>query len=213
MPGASRRGPCFWIICFPGPGPFPERWLLKFVLVSWWPPSQAQSKWNGLLSKESLLLRKPVKEHEVPDPEAETEAAPLVEPVTHWAPSIQLCRELLCRHDVASCLDLTAMDSQWALACLELGVPYTGIAQTRMHARLLDHRIKSKVLQTMLDPASPLFSSAFAAVDAAHSGAPLHDPEAEVVTPIKKKKGGTRAPGSRVSSTTKKTSRRAGPKS
>ena len=60
------------------------------------------------------------------DPEAEAEAASSVAPVTFWAPSIQFCRELLIRHDVSSCLDLTATDSQLALACLEQGVPYTG---------------------------------------------------------------------------------------
>lgn len=162
------------------------------------PPPKVSSKWNGLLSKESLLRKAPVKEHEVRDPEAEAEAASPVAPVTFWAPSIQFCRELLIRHDVASCLDLTAMDSQLALACLELGVPYTGIAQTKTHARLLDHRIKSKFLQMMLDPASPCFSGALAAVNAAHSGVPLPDPGAEEVTP-KKKKGGARAPGARSS--------------
>ena len=114
-----------------------------------------------------------------------------------WAPSLSFCRELLICHDVASCLDLTAMDSQLALACLEGGIPYTGIAQTRLHARQLEHRIKSKFLQMMLDPASPHFSSALAAVNAAHSGVALPDLGAEV-TP-KKKRGGTRAPGARSS--------------
>ena len=167
------------------------------------------SKWNGLLSKESLFRKASVKgEEHGPEPEAEVKDE--VAPVTFWAPSLNFCRELLIRHDVASCLDLTAMDSQLALACLERGIPYTGIAQTGLHARQLEHRIKSKFLQMMLDPASEHFSSALAAVNAAHSGVALPDLGAEEVTP-KKKKGGVRAPGAR--SSTKKIIKPATPSS
>lgn len=98
---------------------------------------------------------------------------------------MKFCLELLHRHAAGSCLDLTAMDSQFAVACIELEIPYTGVAQTRAHAQRLGHRIKAKVLQLMLDPASVHFSSAFAALNALHSGQDYGQPGPGVVTPVK----------------------------
>ena len=141
-----------------------------------------QFKWNGLLSLESLIRRPATTE-------VEPRAPGGVVPVTFWAPSMKLCLELLHRHQAGSCLDLTAMDSQFAVACVELEIPYTGVAQTRAHARGLGLRIKAKVLQLMLDPASVHFSAAFAALDAYHSGREYRLPGPGVSTPVKQAKG------------------------
>lgn len=126
-------------------------------------------------------------------------------PVTFWAPSMKLCLELLHRHAAGSCLDLTAMDSQFAVACVELGIPYTGVAQTRAHAQRLQHRIKAKVLQLMLDATSVHFSAVFAGLDALHSGQDYTLSGPGILTPVKQvKRKGPAVLGRAVSSRTSK---------
>ena len=85
-----------------------------------------------------------------------------IEPVNYWQMSPQLYEELLWRTNAKAVLDLSCCVDTLAVACLELGLMYTGVCFTSSGVELLTHRLHAVVFQKFLDESSPIYKPALA---------------------------------------------------
>jgi hypothetical protein len=138
--------------------------------------AQAEQKWSILDTK--ARSGKPVQKRKVTSAFDKQELVPM----SFWIPSSQYYDEVIFRFAGRSILDLTAVDDGLCMAALRQNIPYTGLAQTAEHARLLTSRIKSKIFATMLDSSSKYFSPELASVEKE----PRQVTPPELATPLKK---------------------------
>ena len=75
---------------------------------------------------------------------------------------------------VKSVVDMTPADGKLAFVCLRQRLGYCGICYNDTHAKTLEKRMLQRLQKEMVDPSSPLFSSAYSTA--------LGDGTAETVT-------------------------------
>ncbi len=73
----------------------------------------------------------------------------LPEAVLFHAMPVAVAEEILHAHDAQAVIDSTAGDGAWALACMRLRKPYTGIVFSQRHAGSLMAWLEWAVLQGM----------------------------------------------------------------
>lgn len=78
----------------------------------------------------------------------------------HSAPEAFL-EEILHGYYVKSVVDMTPADGKLAFVCLRQRIGYCGICYNDIHAKTLEKRMLQRLQEEMLDPSSPLFSSAY----------------------------------------------------
>ena len=91
----------------------------------------------------------------------------------HSAPEA-FCEEILHGYYVKSVVDMTPADWKLAFVCLRQRLGYCGICYNDTHAKTLEKRMLQRLQKEMVDPRSPLFSSAYSTA--------LGDGTAETVT-------------------------------
>lgn len=111
-------------------------------------------------------------------------------PLACWTSHKTFYAEIMHRFVPKSVIDLTPMDYPSAVAAAEMGIHWTGVAQTSQHAALLRARIGAGLLHSMVQPESPLYKPDLAKVhaDLAAEVSPSDSPPAAALkTPIKGK--------------------------
>lgn len=69
--------------------------------------------------------------------------------------------EILHGYYVKSVVDMTPADGKLAFVCLRQRLGYCGICYNDTHAKTLEKRMLQRLQKEMVDPSSPLFSSAY----------------------------------------------------